>query len=226
LAELFVVIWPKEESEWLVVLSIHKFLVDGVADEFSGGVETELFEHAPAVGADGLGADKKLPGDYFGRFTRDEKLEDCVFAVGEPFMGPFQRLAGQATCQFLRDGVTNGLAAGKDCFDSGNEFGRSSVFGDVTGGAGFEGPQSVLFLGMHAENQDRKLGLRLFNTSKDFQAAGARHADIQHEDIPPPFPDLIEGLLGGPSFSEPGARKMILQHLFEAMPNNGVIICN
>ena len=130
------------------------------------------------------------------------------------------KAAGKAFGQ----GVTDVFSAREDFFHGAHNLVGRRVFGDVTGGAGFQNAHGKLVLGMHAEDEDSHARAGFHELLKDIEAAAAGHGDVQKHDVPGLIMDLFDCFRAAAGFAKDRLGEGIGQDSFEALADDGVVI--
>ena len=90
---------------------------------------------------------------------------------------------GQAVGQHLRDLGGQVLAAGMNGTHGLDQQHRVARLVGITGRAGLDAAQGVLILGVHGDHDDADLWMGFPYAGQHFQAAAARHVDVQQQHI-------------------------------------------
>src|ERR1043166_2369259 len=199
-------------------------MFEGVAGEFGVAVEAHFFEDALTVGAHGLDAEGVLLGDLPDGFARGDQAHDLELAVGEPFMRRGGEVFSEVERHFFGEGGADVAAAGNNLLKGADQLIRRALFGHVAGSASFEDAHGELIFGMHAQHQDRQAGFGAFDLTQHFQAAPARHGDVEHDDVPFVFPDAVEGFVGVAGLAEFGPAQSVGQDVAQASPNHCMVV--
>jgi hypothetical protein len=79
---------------------------------------------------------------------------------------------------------------------------------------------------VHAEDQHRTSGELLLHVAKEIEAAAARHREIEDRHVPLDLARKLERFVAIRGFPHHGGRRIVRQHLLEAVTHNRVVVGN
>ena len=122
-------------------------------NEFGGAVQIELFQDAPAIGADSPFADGENIGDIAWLFSLGNEQEDFEFPRREAFVRSFAVGLSDVISKLFGNALRDVAAAGCNALNGAGEFVGYGVLGEIARGTGLDGAYAMRILGMHAEHK-------------------------------------------------------------------------
>jgi hypothetical protein len=205
-------------------------MLDGVAGKLGVAVDGHLFHNVVAVVAEGIFADGEPVSDFRFADPHGEEGEDLKFPVGEVGVGLSVVLAGGRPGDPIRHQV--GMEWGiifSSAEDEAEDLYDLAGFGflvDIRGGAIAKHPDGVNLIGVHAKDDDGKIGPLRSDHAEGIEGIFSRHGDIEDDEVVIVGSELFEEFLAVASLLCDGEVVGFVQDELEAGANDGVVIGN
>ena len=197
-----------------------EFLFDRIADQVGCGLEAQLIEQAPLVGADGLGAQMEVGGDLAGGPAGGKGEQDL------PFLGRKTGVEGGGrrvvTIEEIR--FSEMPSAIEDVPDGLQQIGTAGVLRDIARGAELKGAGGVECIGLDAQHEHGGLAAEGADLAEHGEAIAIGEADIENDETPGPGPDSSEGFLDGSGLGDGDVPELVAKYLLKTLPDEEVVV--
>ena len=160
---------------------------DGVENQLRHAVKIQLLENVAAVRIHRVDAQMKEVGDFLVGPAFRKQLQDLAFARGQKIVAILDVLVPYLANIIFKQHLADHRA--EERFSVGNRSHGSNqirlrrVLQNVRAGAGFQGPEDVAFIRVHAENHDLRLRFLGGDLLRSLDPIELRHADIENRNI-------------------------------------------
>lgn len=204
--------------------TVDQTIFERVMRQFGIVLELHFFEDTCPIRINSADSHAEVFRNLFEAFTDRDQTHHLVLAVGEELVGRSLGLFIEVGDEQFRHGGAHKLSTSKDLSQGLNQFVRRAVFGEVPGRPCLQHSPGQLIFRIGAEHEDREFRADLLEIFQGIEAALPRHAHIEDDDVPGEFLDPVDHFLRVSRFADNGALELLVENLFDALPDDGMII--
>jgi hypothetical protein len=203
-------------------------MLDGVAGKLGIAVDGHFFHDVVAVVAKGIFADREPVSDFRFADTHSKEGEDLKFPIGKDGVGLSVVLAVRRPGDPIRHqfGMERGIVF-STAEDEPQDLDDLAGFGflvDIGGGAIAKHSDGVNLVGVHAKDDDWKIGPLRSDHAEGIEGIFSWHGDVEDDEVVIVGSQLFEEFLAIAGFFRDGEIVGFVEDELQTRANDGVVI--